>query len=177
MSALLRAVIFLLAPLLLAAPAMAQEHRHGQGQSPYAGLKDRDMKALSEQQLSDLRAGRGMGLALAAELNGYPGPLHVLELGEQLQLSAEQRRRVAELQASMKAEAVLVGETLIAHEAALDRHFKAHTITSENLATLTARIGETQGLLRAVHLKYHLAMAELLTAEQSRRYAELRGYR
>jgi hypothetical protein len=62
-------------------------------------------------------------------------------------------------------------------EAALDGHFKDHTITPENLVTLTARIGETHGLLRAVHLKYHLAMAELLTAEQSRRYAELRGYR
>jgi hypothetical protein len=135
------------------------------------------MKALSEQQLADLRAGRGMGLALAAELNGYPGPLHVLELGEQLQLSAEQRRRVAELHASMKAEAVATGERLIAHEAALDRHFKDRTITPETLATLTSRIGETQGLLRAVHLKYHLTMAELLTAEQSRRYAELRGYR
>ena len=163
--------------LLLVTPVTAQEHRHGQGHSPYAGLQDRAVKALSEQQLADLRAGRGMGLALAAELNGYPGPLHVLEFAEQLNLSAEQRRRVAEQHASMKAEAVSVGERLIAQETALDRHFKDRTITPENLATLTALIGETQGLLRAVHLKYHLAMAELLTAEQSRRYAELRGYR
>jgi hypothetical protein len=163
--------------LLLAAPAMAQEHRPAQGHSPYSGLQDRAVKALSEQQLADLRAGRGMSLALAAELNGYPGPLHVLEFAEQLNLSAEQLRRVAEQHAAMKAEAVSVGERLIAQEAALDRHFKDRTITPENLATLTALIGETQGLLRAVHLKYHLAMAELLTAEQSRRYAELRGYR
>jgi len=118
-----------------------------------------------------------MGLALAAELNGYPGPLHVLELGEQLQLSSQQRGRAAELQASMKAEAVSVGEQLIAHEAALDMGFKDRTITPESLAALTARIGETQGLLRAIHLKYHLAMADLLTPEQSRRYAQLRGYR
>ena len=32
-----------------------------------------------------------MGLALAAELNGYPGPSHVLELADKLELSAEQR--------------------------------------------------------------------------------------
>jgi len=38
-------------------------------------------------------------------------------------------------------------------------------------------IGNQQGLLRALHLKYHLTTAELLTADQSRRYAELRGYR
>jgi hypothetical protein len=38
------------------------------------GMQSRPIKALSDQQVSDLRAGRGMGLALAAELNGYPGP-------------------------------------------------------------------------------------------------------
>jgi hypothetical protein len=176
MRALPCAVILLMANLLLVVPAMAQEHRHGQGHSPYAGLEGRATKALSEQQLADLRAGRGMGLALAAELNGYPGPLHVLELGEQLKLTVEQRQRVVEQHAAMKAEAVSVGERLIVQETALDRHFKDRTITPENLATLTTLIGETQGLLRAVHLKYHLAMSELLTAEQSRHYAELRGY-
>jgi hypothetical protein len=47
-------------------------------QTPYAGMQTRPIKALSEQQVADLQAGRGMGLALAAELNGYPGPAHVL---------------------------------------------------------------------------------------------------
>jgi hypothetical protein len=37
-------------------------------------LEQRDIKTLSNQQIADLRAGRGMGLALAAELNGYAGP-------------------------------------------------------------------------------------------------------
>ena len=37
--------------------------------------------------MADLRAGRGMGLALAAELNGYPGPAHVLELADKLDLA------------------------------------------------------------------------------------------
>jgi hypothetical protein len=172
MRALLCAVIF-----LVVGPALAQEHRHGQGHSPYAGLEGRATKALSEQQLADLRAGRGMGLALAAELNGYPGPVHVLELGGQLGLTTAQRQRVSELYDAMKAEAVPLGEKLIAEETALDQHFRDRTITPERLAVLTARIGETQGLLRSVHLKYHLVVAELLTTEQSRRYAELRGYR
>jgi hypothetical protein len=39
-------------------------------QTPYAGMQTRPIKALSEQQISDLNAGRGMGLAMAAELNG-----------------------------------------------------------------------------------------------------------
>lgn len=57
-------------------------------ETPYAGMQSRPIKALSDQQLSDLRAGRGMGLALAAELNGYPRPSHVLELANQLGLSS-----------------------------------------------------------------------------------------
>src|SRR6516162_8953269 len=80
----------------------AAQHQHGQ--MPYAGLEQRTIKALNDQQLSDLREGRGMGLALAAELNGYPGPLHVLELADQIELSGEQRERVRQLYDSMKAE-------------------------------------------------------------------------
>jgi hypothetical protein len=57
---------------------------------PYAGLEKRAIKALSDAQIADLRAGRGMDLALPAELNGYPGPVHVLELGDRLGLDAEQ---------------------------------------------------------------------------------------
>ena len=60
-------------------------------QTPYAGMQSRPIKALSEQQVADLGAGRGMGLALVAELNGYPGPLHVLELADKLSLSKDQR--------------------------------------------------------------------------------------
>jgi hypothetical protein len=34
-----------------------------------------------------------MGLALAAELNGYPGPAHVIELAKSLGLSEPQRAK------------------------------------------------------------------------------------
>ena len=40
----------------------------------------------------------------------------------------------------------------------------------------TSEIGATQGLLRAAHLKYHLATLQALQPEQVQRYAELRGY-
>jgi hypothetical protein len=48
------------------------------------------VKTLSDEQIADLKAGRGMGLALAAELNGYPGPSHAVELAGPLDLSGEQ---------------------------------------------------------------------------------------
>lgn len=40
--------------------------------------------------MADLRSGKGMALALPAELNGYPGPSHSLERADQLKLSPEQ---------------------------------------------------------------------------------------
>jgi hypothetical protein len=114
----MRLAIATVTVLALGSLAAAQ---HQQGHTPYAGLQNRAVKALSEQQVSDLRSGRGMGLALSAELNGYPGPLHVLELADQLELSAALRERVRLLYDDMKAEAVPVGETLVAYENELDR--------------------------------------------------------
>ena len=107
-----------------------------QSQQPYAGLQGRSIKALSEQQIADLRAGRGMGLALAAELNGYPGPLHVLEFANDLDLTSQQRAKVQELFAAMKAEALPLGERLIAQEAELDKAFASKTITRGNAGGL-----------------------------------------
>jgi Spy/CpxP family protein refolding chaperone len=147
-----------------------------QSQQPYAGLEARAIKALSEQQIADLRAGRGMGLALAAELNGYPGPMHVLELGDSLGLSDEQRAKMQELFAAMKAEAIPLGERLIAQEADLDRRFADKTITPASLTATTDAIGATQAALRRAHLKYHLLTLDLLAPAQAQRYAELRGY-
>ena len=117
-----------------------------------------------------------MGLALAAEPNGYPGPVHVLELADLLGLSAEQRASVAELFAAMKAEDVPLGERLIAQEAALDRLFAGHTATPQSVAAATAEIGGTQAKLRVAHLKYHLSTLEVRQPPQVQHYAELRGY-
>ena len=101
----------------------------------------------------------------------------MLELADQLALSGELRGRMHELFDAMKAEAVPMGETLIAQEAALDGAFANRSISAERLGTLTAHIGETQARLRAIHLKYHLITADLLSPDQRHRYAELRGYR
>src|SRR5216684_5819064 len=77
--------------------------------SPYAGQQQRTIKALSEQDIRDLLEGRGMGLAKAAELNSYPGPLHVLQLTDQLGLSEAQLKATGSLQATMRERAVAIG--------------------------------------------------------------------
>jgi hypothetical protein len=162
--------------LAFASPALAQHGQHGQHNAPYAGLQQRQIKALSEQQVADLRAGRGMSLALAGELNGYPGPLHVIELADRLQLAADQRAGAQRLFDAMKEEASALGLALIEQEATLDRAFATRRISEQSLQEMTGQIAITQGQLRAVHLKYHLATADLLTEAQRRQYAILRGY-
>ncbi len=168
--------VAMLRTLVTFALLIAFGHADAQHISPYADMKGRSIKALSPQQIADLRAGRGMGLALAAELNGYPGPLHVIELATQLELSPQQRKRMETLFEEMKSEASALGVMLIDEEAALDRLFARREINSDVLATVTKRIGATQAALRAAHLKYHLATVEVLSPEQVRRYADLRGY-
>jgi hypothetical protein len=145
-------------------------------QQPYAGFEARPIKALSDEQIADLRAGRGMGLALAAELNGYPGPSHVLELAVPLGLSRVQQTKMQELFAAMKAETVSLGEKLIAQEADLERQFAGKTITEASLSVAMQAIATTQAALRTAHLKYHLATIEVLAPAQIQQYAELRGY-
>jgi hypothetical protein len=145
-------------------------------QTPYAGMQTRPIKAISEQQMAELRAGRGMGLAVAAELNGYPGPSHVLELADKLELSADQHTDVQRLFDQMKAEAIPLGSKLIEQEAELDQQFAGHTVTPESLRASTVAVALTQGALRETHLKYHLSTVAILTPDQMLRYAELRGY-
>jgi Spy/CpxP family protein refolding chaperone len=169
--------VLALATLAQGQPHGGPHHSHAPQAGPYAGFEQRHIKAFSDQQLADLRVGRGMGLALPAELNGYPGPLHVLELADALALTHEQRTRAKSLVQAMRAEVVPLGEQIIAQEGALDDQFAERRITPDSLKTSTARIGGLQGELRAAHLRYHLIMRDLLTPEQVARYAERRGYR
>src|SRR3954466_7532103 len=143
-------------------------------QTPYAGMQARSIKALSDQQIADLEAGRGMGLALAAELNGYPGPSHVLELADKLELTADQRAGIQRLFDSMKAEAMPLGSRLIEQEADLNKQFANRTVTPESLRASTAAVAATQGVLRETHLKYHLSTGAILSPSQMVKYAELR---
>src|SRR5262245_58316557 len=91
--------LFWLACLCVALPAAAQAPS-----APYAGQQNREIKALSPEEIRDLAEGRGMGLAKAAELNGYPGPSHVLELAAPLRLTAEQRAATQALFQRMQGE-------------------------------------------------------------------------
>jgi len=155
--------------LLLALPLLAQT-------SPYAGEQERRVKALSPEREQGLKAGAGLGYAMAAELNGHAGPKHVLELAAELGLTSGQRPAVEASYERMRAEAVAVGAEILAAEEELDRRFAHRHLDEVKLAELTGRIGELEGRLRFAHLRAHLETDALLTEAQRARYVELRGY-
>lgn len=168
-----------LAALMIAMPLVAEPA--SDDPQPYAGLRTREVKALSAAQIDDYRNGRGMSLALAAELNGYPGPRHVLDLAEPLALTPAQLARAQALFDAMRAEAVDLGERIIEREAELDRLFADATasspVTPGAVEALALSIGELTGQLRFTHLSYHLTMRDSLDAAQIGAYETLRGYR
>ncbi|MHA1114148.1 MAG: hypothetical protein ACTSRY_06545 [Alphaproteobacteria bacterium] len=143
--------LFLMPTFSLTAAEAAGAHRHDAAaghSSPYAGEEKRDIKTLSAADIDDLRNGRGWGFAKAAELNGLPGPTHLLEMKTEIALSPAQIEAVETLFAEMKAAAVPLG----------------------------ARLVEVRGDLRFVHLATHLRTPALLSAAQIADYNRLRGY-
>src|SRR5262245_9254898 len=144
--------------------------------TPYAGQQTRAIKALSAEDIAALINGEGMGMAKAAELNGYPGPKHVLTLANELKLTEAQRREVKVIFERMSAAAQPLGKELIGHELLLDRLFAEREMTPDRLAVETAAIGTLEGNLRSVHLAAHLQTRALLNADQIALYERLRGY-
>ena len=144
--------------------------------SPYAGLESRELKSLSEADLEDLRMGRGWGMAIAAELNGVPGPAHLLELRDELGLEAGQIAAIEDIFDAMQAEAQQTGERFIAAEAAIEAAFRDGGVTPGALRALIDTSASARAELRFIHLSRHLETPPLLTAEQIALYNELRGY-
>jgi Spy/CpxP family protein refolding chaperone len=146
------------------------------GHSPHAGDESADIKALTADELAALLDGQGMGFARAAELNGYPGPRHVLDLASQLGLTAAQAARTRALFDRMREAARAEGARLVDAERALDRLYATRTATAEKVAEHLERIETIRARLRAVHLNAHLEQTAMLTAGQIERYSRLRGY-
>lgn len=170
--------------LLLAASGLdAQAHDpqahagHAQHASGYAELMERDIKALSAEDVEGLLAGAGMAQALPAELNGWAGPRHVLEMADMLGLTEEQRAGVQAVFDEMDREARRLGAEVVEAERELDRYFLESDPSPQGLAQLTTRVAELRGQLRFTHLKAHLQTNPLLTEAQRAHYQMARGYR
>lgn len=152
------------------------EHHHGTMMSQYAGDETREIKALSEAEIKGLQSGEGLGLAMPAELNHYPGPKHVLDMADTLSLTPAQKRTIEQSYATMHERAVRIGKDLIDRERSLDREFASTKIEPGTLRRLTAEIGKLRGELRSAHLLAHLETRAALSEQQIRMYDGLRGY-
>ncbi len=161
--------------LLIGAGAVAFLGGHV-AHTPYAGQQDRQISSLSAADIEALEAGAGWGLAKPAELNGFPGPAHVLELAKELELTPDQQAAVQARFDAMNAEARVLGAEFVEAEAALDAAFNQSDVTA---SAISARLSEAEKLrasLRETHLVAHLDVTPLLTDAQIETYVELRGY-
>jgi len=144
--------------------------------SPYSKLGPREIKALAPERIVGLEAGHGLGYAMAAELNRYPGPKHAIELAETLDLSQDQLDALHGLYDEMHSAAVQAGRELIEAERRLDRLFADATVDPKSLEDATQEAAAAEGRVRLAHLRAHLKTALLLDRHQTHLYYSARGY-
>ena len=171
----MRTIAFILLGALLTW-ATASASSETSAVSPYAGQEKRQIKSLSAKDIDDLKNGRGWGFAKAAELNRYPGPLHVLELEGRMRLTKAQKDRIETVYAAMNSTARKLGAQFLEAEAALNAAFADGSIDPDRLESLTMAVAQRRGALRAAHLRAHLEMREILSDKQIALYDRLRGY-
>jgi len=163
------------AAIILALTALESDAKE-KANSPYAGQEKRQIKSLSAKDVDDLLNGRGWGLAKAAELNGMPGPAHILEMADQINLDKNQSAAINSLFKKMKAKAIEFGTKLVQLEKELNLMFANKSITQKTLSIQLDKIAKVRSKLRQVHLETHLKTPAILTRHQIVTYNQLRGY-
>ena len=151
-------------------------HSPESSHSPYVSQTDSPIRGLSSQEVDDLLTGRGAGYAITAELNSYPGPLHVLDLAKELSLSPEQEQAIQSVFESMQFQAQTLGHAVVNRETEFSQEFANGTMNSEQLKHHTQSLAMLYGQLRATHLNAHLQTTPLLSSEQIKQYDQMRGY-
>lgn len=170
----MRAPLVLLAILALVpstAAAQHSGHQHTPGAPSDGHLRAQACLDEFDTVVSD---GRGFGMAFAADQNGYPGPMHVLELKDRLALTAEQEARVRAVMHAMFAESKPKSARLLEAEKRLRALFSGGGADETAVRAATAEVEHARADVRLVHLLAHLKTRELLTDAQRRAYQEAR---
>jgi Spy/CpxP family protein refolding chaperone len=144
--------------------------------SPYAGQQTREIKSLSESDIKSLNNGEGWGLAKPAELNGVPGPAHILELKKELTLSSAQIVAVQTIWNAMNLSAREYGQYYLESEAKIEAFFQTAQADETQLSALLTESANHLAKLRQIHLQAHLQVKPVLTHHQLMTYQQLRGY-
>lgn len=160
--------------VVLLAAATAGWAQHG-GHPPDTGVEPhRRLKACATESDAVLREGFGAGLAFAADENGYPGPVHVLELKDRLALTSEQHAKMTALRDAMFSRARPASARLLDAEARLATLFAAGRADEPSVRAAVAQIEAARTEVRLAHLLTHLSTHDTLTATQRRTYHTLR---
>jgi len=162
-----------LTTFLLATMAFSNSDHH---KSKYMGQENRKIKSLSPDDIKELKKGGGWGLAKAAELNGYPGPSHILQMANKIDLQEKQKVQIQKLFDQMKVKSISLGNKLISLEKKLNNEFQNKTINQTKLDTYINDITDVRAQLRLTHLSTHLQTPKILTPQQVLLYNNLRGY-
>ena len=160
--------VIVTAALLGASSASWSQHRHGHPGGHQAA------EACSAEFDQVVGEGRGFGLAFAADQNGYPGPMHVLELKDQLKLTADQEAKAQALVQAMFAESKPKSARLLEAEAKLKRLFADKAADDAAVRAAVGEVERARSEVRLVHLLTHLKTRDLLTEDQRRLYHEAR---
>ena len=155
---------------LLFSGGAAAQHGTGGGPPPHQMLA----QTCTTEFEKTVGEGRGFGMAFAADQQGYPGPLHVLELKDRLKLTADQEAKVQAMLAAMFAESKPKGARLLESEAKLRQLFAGGRADEAAVRAAVLEVEKARTEVRLVHLLSHLKTREVLTDEQRRLYHEAR---
>src|SRR5256884_6995301 len=158
--------------VVLAAAAAIAWAQHGHGSVGADGHQVAEACATEFEKV--VGEGRGFGLAFAADQNGYPGPMHVLELRDRLKLTADQEAKARDLMHAMFAESRPKSVRLLEAEAKLRRLFAERAADEATVRAAVAEVERARSEVRLVHLLAHLKTRDLLSEDQRRLYHETR---
>jgi Spy/CpxP family protein refolding chaperone len=163
------------AAVLLTVGLRSADAQHGMMQ-PGAGSPPAHMLAemYATEFDKNIATGRGFGMAFVADQNGYPGPLHVLELKDRLKLTAEQEAKAQTMLTAMFAESRPKSARLLDAEAKLRQLFASGQADEAAVRTAATAVETARTEVRLVHLMFHLKTRDLLSDEQRRLYHEAR---
>jgi len=164
------ALMVTLAELFGYAALTSGQHDHGGGQAQ----GHQAAQACATEFDEVVGEGRGFGLAFAADQNGYPGPMHVLELKDRLKLTADQEAKMQQLMHAMFSESRPKRARLLEAEAKLRRLFAERAADDAAVRTAVGEVERARSEIRLVHLLTHLRTRDLLTEDQRRIYHEAR---
>ena len=130
---------------------------------------------LTRKQMESYMAGAAVDEALPAETFGYPHVERVLELGEKLALTAEQKEQLQNLIKNTRSQAILMGRKSVGEELLLDDFFRKGQTDYAALANRLESIGNWYWRRRLIFLDAYLKTRMVLSAAQVKKYQELRS--